>query len=102
MSKFKKYSFWVALMSAVVLLIENLSAIFGFEFNKSIFESVFLSVCGILVVLGIIVNDKNNVKIQGENQQEKDFSDDVLNDESFQGDKELNNKDDSQNDNNDV
>lgn len=102
MSKFKKYSFWVALMSAVVLLIENLSAIFGFEFNKSIFESVFLSVCGILVVLGIIVNDKNNVKIQGENQQEKDFSDDVLNDESSQDDKELNNKDDSQNDNNDV
>lgn len=102
MSKFKKYSFWVALMSAVVLLIENLSAIFGFEFNKSIFESVFLSVCGILVVLGIIVNDKNNVKIQGENQQEKDFSDDVLKNESSQGDKELNNKDDSKNDNNDV
>ena len=102
MSKFKKYSFWVALMSAVVLLIENLSAIFGFEFNKSIFESVFLSVCGILVVLGIIVNDKNNVKIQGENQQEKDFSDDVLNDESSQDDDELNNENDSKNDNNDV
>ena len=99
MSKFKKYSFWVALMSAVVLLIENLSAIFGFEFNKSIFESVFLSVCGILVVLGIIVNDKNNVKIQGENQQEKDFSDDVLNDESSQGEDELNNENDSKTDN---
>lgn len=57
MSRFKKYSFWVALMGAIVLLIENLASVFGFEFNKTIFESIFLSVCGILVVLGIIVKD---------------------------------------------
>ena len=87
MSKFKKYSFWVALMSAVVLLIENLSAIFGFEFNKSIFESVFLSVCGILVVLGIIVKDRkeeniNSAKEQDENSNNEDLNEDYKNNEN--------------------
>ena len=71
MSKFKKYSFWVALMGAVVLMVENLSAIFGFEFNKSIFESVFLSVCGILVVLGIIVNDKKDSRSLNQEEDEE-------------------------------
>ena len=69
MKKFKTYSFWIALMGAIVLLIENLSAIFGFEFNKTIFESVFLSVCGILVVLGIIVKDSSN-----QNASTEDFT----------------------------
>ena len=101
MSKFKKYSFWVALMGAVVLLVENLSAIFGFEFNKSIFESVFLSVCGILVVLGIIVNDKrdsqNSAKTQDENQQKDDLIGETLIDDIAQNKEQLNDEDKNQN-----
>ena len=77
MSRFKKYSFWVALMSAVVLLVESLSSVFGFDFNKTIFENVFLSVCGILVVLGIIVNDKKETKDEFSDLNEEDKSQDL-------------------------
>ncbi len=101
MSRFKKYSFWVALMGAVVLLVENLSAVFGFEFNKSVFESVFLSVCGILVVLGIIVNDKkdsqNSEKTQDENQQNGDLIGEALIDDIAQNKEQLNNEEKNQN-----
>ena len=59
MSKFKNYAFWVALASAVVLFLDDLTSLLQIDFDTSIIQSVILSFCGVLVVLGI-VNKKNS------------------------------------------
>lgn len=61
MKKFKTYAFWVALSGAIVILIQSLGKLFGFEIESSTVENVIMSICGVLVVLGIVTktNDAN-------------------------------------------
>ena len=54
MSRFKTYAFWLALSSAVVILVQSLGKLFGFEIESSTIENVIMSICGVLVVLGIV------------------------------------------------
>lgn len=65
MSRFKTYAFWLALSSAVVILVQSVGKLFGFEIESSTIENVIMSICGVLVVLGIVTkkstpeNEKN-------------------------------------------
>ena len=61
MKKFKTYAFWVALGSAIVILIQSLGKLFGFEIESSLIENVIMSICGVLVVLGIVTKNPENV-----------------------------------------
>lgn len=54
MKKFRTYTFWVALISAIILAIQELCKLFGWVVETNQMEKVMLSVCGIFVVLGII------------------------------------------------
>ena len=54
MKKIRTYAFWVALSSAVVILVQSMGKLFGFEIESSTIESVIMSICGVLVVLGIV------------------------------------------------
>ena len=58
---FKSYSFWAALSCAVAIFLEDLSELLNLDINVSLVESVIMSFCGVLVVLGI-VNKKDNQK----------------------------------------
>lgn len=60
MKKFKTYAFWVALSSAVVILLQSLGKLFGFEIESSIIENVIMSICGVLVVLGIVTKPSDS------------------------------------------
>ena len=66
MKRVKTYAFWVALSSAVVILVQSIANLFGFSIDSSTIENVIMSICGVLVVLGIVVNpnteDGDNVK----------------------------------------
>ena len=57
MNKFKTYAFWVALSSAVVILVQSLGKLLGVEIESVIIENVIMSICGILVVLGIVTKN---------------------------------------------
>ena len=54
MNKFRTYAFWIALSGAVVILVQSLGKLFGFELDSGVIENVIMSICGVLVVLGIV------------------------------------------------
>ena len=55
-NRVKTYAFWVALSSAVVVLVQSIGKLFGFEIESSTIENVIMSICGVLIVLGIVTN----------------------------------------------
>jgi len=72
MSRFKTYAFWVALSSAIVILIQNLGKLLGFEIESGIIENVIMSICGVLVVLGIVSKGNSDTNSAQENVDCKD------------------------------
>lgn len=76
MKKFKSYSFWVALASAVVVLLNALGRAFGFSIQNKVVEDVILSLASLLVVLGIVNMDTNKTT---KNANEQEVSDDEQN-----------------------
>lgn len=82
-NRFKTYAFWVALSSAVVVLVQSLGKLFGFEIESSVVENVIMSICGVLIVLGIVTNNDSGGDDDG--GQKPDISSD---DESQRNDDE--------------
>lgn len=68
MKRFKTYAFWVSLSSAIVILLQSLGKLFGFSIDSGTIESVIMSICGVLVVLGIVTMDETKKK--GEKPEE--------------------------------
>ena len=57
--KFKNYSFWISVTGAVLLLVNNLGKIFGFNVNNEAVYSIVDGVCGVLVVFGVLTMNKS-------------------------------------------
>lgn len=53
-TKIKSYSFWTSLSAAIVLLINSLGSAFGFEIEEKLISNIVMSICGLLVVLGVV------------------------------------------------
>ncbi len=66
---FKSYTFWISIAGAVILIIQNVGSVFGFAIDEEVFMNIVNSVCGFLVVLGIINNPK---KAADETDEETD------------------------------
>lgn len=60
LSKFKKYTFWVAFVGVLVLFLQNLAKALGYEIDTTNIESAIMSFCGVLVVLGVVTKDSTN------------------------------------------
>ena len=58
--KIRKYSFWTGLSAALVMLCSSLAKCFGFTINNQIVEDVVMSICGVLVALGIVCMPKKD------------------------------------------
>lgn len=56
------YAFWVGLSSAVVVLVESIGKLCGFSVDSSVITEVIMSVCGVLVVLGLVTKDDSAQK----------------------------------------
>ena len=93
-NKFSSYSFWIAVTGAVVIFLKNLLQVFGLDFNSTAFETIVVSLCGVLVVLGVLTKEDNKPKSDEtlEKTAENDFDDMVnsliLEEEKTESDKE--------------
>ena len=58
--KITKYSFWTGLSAAMVVLCTTVGKAFGFSIDNQIVEDIIMSVCGVLVALGIVCRPKTN------------------------------------------
>lgn len=65
---FKNKTFWVSLVSIVLLMVQNLSELFGFSFNSDGVMNVVNAICGVLIVLGILNNPTKPSEVKPENQ----------------------------------
>ena len=76
--KIKKYSFWTGLCGAFVIVSNVIAKNFGFTIDNKIVEDVIMSICGVLVALGIVSapveekpkeekqNDENDLDLKNE------------------------------------
>lgn len=62
LSKFKKYSFWVAFTGVIVIFIKNLASLIGFDVDTGVLENVIMSLCGVFVVLGLVTKDNTSAQ----------------------------------------
>lgn len=96
--KMKSYSFWVSLTSAVVLVVKLIGQKYGLVIDDGFISDLVTSLCGILVILGIIVlpakkdnkeekTKTNLTKLENENC----VNDNVLNSVSNQLQEEIDN-----------
>ena len=74
-ARIRTYAFWIGLSSAVVILVQSLGKLFGFEIESSLIENVIMSICGVLVVLGIVSrpteSEEDKDKGEGDEQSHK-------------------------------
>lgn len=68
-NKLKTTSFWLGLSGAIVLILECISDIIGLELYSKQVESIILSICSILVTIGIVT--KRNVSDKTETSKEE-------------------------------
>lgn len=72
--RMKSYSFWVSFSGALIIFVNSLGRIFGFEIESQIVEDCVMSIAGVLVVLGFVtMKDKAN---------NEDFDDEKLYDDN--------------------
>ena len=67
LGRFKKFSFWVAFAGVVVIFVKNLADLIGYDVDTTEIENLIMSICGVLVVLGLVSKDEpsiNEVKPQ--------------------------------------
>ena len=80
--KLRTTSFWLGIGGAVIILIDCLSGIFGFNIAPKMIESIVISICSILVLLGVItkknVNDK---QVYSKDELIDEINDNDLNDD---------------------
>ena len=69
-NKFSSYSFWIAVSGAVVIFLKNLLQVFGVSFDTTAFETIVVSLCGVLVVLGVLTKDKDEKTDLEENKND--------------------------------
>ena len=63
-NKLKTTSFWLGLSGVVVIILESISTIIGIDLYPKVVEGIVLSICSILVTIGIVTKknegDKEN------------------------------------------
>lgn len=52
--KVKTYSFWISLVSAILIVVRVIGQHFGWFINESLIMDIVTGVCGVLVLLGIL------------------------------------------------
>ena len=63
-NNFKNYKFWLAVLAAVIVLINALGAVFNFSVNEVAITSIATAVLGVFVALGLV---SKNSKDENEN-----------------------------------
>ena len=53
-SKFKNYSFWVALSGAIIVLVQAVGKLCGFIPDATVINEIIMGIAGLLVVFGVV------------------------------------------------
>jgi len=61
-NKLRTTSFWLGLSSAIVLILDCISGIVGFELYSKEVETIILTICSVLVTIGIITKKNEGDK----------------------------------------
>ena len=72
--RFSKYSFWVSLSGAIVILLNAFGKAFGFSIDNKVVEDCIMAVAGVLVVLGVVGG------VAGKTSENKNENDEENND----------------------
>ena len=62
LNKLRTTSFWLGLSSAAVLVLDCISSIVGFELYSKEVETVILTICSVLVTIGIVTKKSESEK----------------------------------------
>ena len=57
--KLKSYSFWMSVSAGVVLVLNNIGKVFGFVVESEAVTQIIDSVCGVLILFGVITIPKD-------------------------------------------
>lgn len=68
----RTYSFWVGLSGALVMLAQSVAKLFGAEVESSLVENIVMSICGVLVVLGIVAKPESSENPPNDDNQPKE------------------------------
>ena len=74
MKKYQTTGFWISLTGAILLVLQNLGEAFGFKIDSNLVNTIVSSVCGVLVVVGVLIPTKtteNANEIVNENDKNK-------------------------------
>ena len=67
--KVKTYSFWISLVSAVLIIVRVVGEHFGWFINESFIMDIVTGVCGVLVLLGILSSPTQNTTSETKNME---------------------------------
>lgn len=76
--RFSKYSFWVSLSGAIVILLNAFGKAFGFSIDNKVVEDCIMAVAGVLVVLGLVggvsgkTGENKNENVEENNDKENE------------------------------
>ncbi len=62
-NRFRSTGFWLSLTGAILIVIQQLGISFGFNVNSELVNGIVSSVCGCLVMLGILIPTKQDNQI---------------------------------------
>ena len=76
--KFKSYSFWMSVTASIILVLNNLGNVLGFSVQSETVTKIVDSICGVLILFGIITMPKSKEETDNEKtlqQNEKETKD---------------------------
>ena len=71
--KFKSYSFWMSVTGAVILVLNNIGKVCGFTVNDIVFTEIVDSICGVLILFGVITISKDDKTNADDNSLDEDI-----------------------------
>lgn len=78
-TRIKSYSFWTGLSAAVILLLNSLGNMFGFAIEDKLVSNIIMSICGVLVVFGVV-----NAPTKEDKQEDKELKEELQEDDNVE------------------
>ena len=74
--KSKTYTFWISLVSALIVLAKTIAEHFGYNFNQNLLLGVAAGVASILVLVGVLTGPSKKATLKSLEEKSKEIYDD--------------------------
>lgn len=82
--RIKSYGFWTALSGAVVILAQSIAKCFGVEIEEELISNIIMSICGVLVVFGVVTMPNKKV----DTEEDKEENSEIITEEKLEENEE--------------